>query len=142
MYRRCGSEAVVGYWDDDITIIGRNAEDDKLKYAYDTPVKLIPEMDCIRVVSTYTTDIIQRVPKVILETYRINSTSPGSYLLEASKHFSVRTMCKCVNLVVPVRVSNFDIVLYIAEKKSQSQRIHSFGTRRISGSDKSMYRSI
>ncbi|XKL65071.1 hypothetical protein PGB90_005157 [Kerria lacca] len=82
----CGSEAVVGVWDEHIIIIGRN--EDSLSYVYDMPVKLIPEIDCVRVISTYNTEIIQPVPKVILETYRLNSTSPGSYLLEASKQFT------------------------------------------------------
>lgn len=68
-------------------IIGRN--EDSINYFYDVPVKLIPEIDCVRVLSSYTTEIIQPVPKVILETYRLNSTSPGSYLLEASKQFNV-----------------------------------------------------
>lgn len=84
---RCGSEAVAGCWDENIVIIGRN--DDSINYFYEMPVKLIPEIDCVRVLSSYTTEIIQPVPKVILETYRLNSTSPGSYLLEASKQFNV-----------------------------------------------------
>jgi len=89
MYNRCGSDAIAGCWDENIVIIGRT--DDSIDYFYDVPVKLIPEIDCVRVLSSFNTEIIQPVPKVILETYKLNSTSPGSYLLEASKQFSVST---------------------------------------------------
>lgn len=78
---------MVGLWDDDVVIIGRN--EDKLQYVYEMPIRLVPEIDCVRVISSFSTDIIQPVPTVILELYRLNSTSPGSYLLEASKQFQV-----------------------------------------------------
>lgn len=69
-------------------IIGRT--ENKLEYLYHYPVKLVPEIDCVRVISTFTTEIIQPVPTVILELYRLNSTSPGCYLFEASKQFQVK----------------------------------------------------
>lgn len=70
-----------------MVIIGRT--EDTVNYGYDIPVHLVPEIDCVRVISTYCTDIIQPVSHALVETYRLNSFSPGSYLLEAAKQFMV-----------------------------------------------------
>lgn len=84
---RCGSDAVVGHWHDNIVIIG--CKEVTVRYGYDMPVQLVPEIDCVRVISTFLTELIQPVPHALSETYRLNSTSPGSYLLEASRQFMV-----------------------------------------------------
>lgn len=81
----CGSDAVVGHWHDNIVIIG--CKEVTVRYGYDMPVQLVPEIDCVRVISTFLTELIQPVPQALSETYRLNSTSPGSYLLEASRQF-------------------------------------------------------
>jgi hypothetical protein len=84
---RCGTEAVVGYWDNVLLVIGRQA--DHINYGYDSAIWLVPEMDGVHVLSTFSHEMIQKVPLVVQQIFRINSTDPGSYLLEASKQFQV-----------------------------------------------------
>lgn len=69
-------------------LIGFNQEEN-LIYQYDVPFYLVPEIDCVRVITSTQQEIIQRVPHVVRDIFRINSTSPASYLLEASKQYSV-----------------------------------------------------
>lgn len=83
----CGSEAVVCYWGSTVTVIG--CLEDSLSYVYDYPVFLVSEIDCVRLLSPESHHIIQCVPEVVQEMFKINSLSPGSYLLEASKQFQV-----------------------------------------------------
>jgi hypothetical protein len=78
---------VIAYWDNVLLVIGRQA--DHINYAYDSAIRLVPEMDGVRVLSTLTHEMIQKVPLVVQQIFRINSTDPGSYLLEASKQFQV-----------------------------------------------------
>lgn len=84
---RCGTEAVIGYWDNVLLVIGR--EGDHINYGYDSAVRLVPEMDGVRVLSAFSHEMIQKVPLVVQQIFRINSTDPSSYLLEASKQFQV-----------------------------------------------------
>lgn len=84
---RCGTEAVIAYWDSVLLLIGRQA--DHINYGYDSAIRLVPEMDGVRVISTLSHEMIQKVPLVVQQIFRINSTDPGSYLLEASKQFQV-----------------------------------------------------
>nr|CAD7393632.1 unnamed protein product [Timema cristinae] len=83
----CGTEAVVGHWDAVLLVVNRQGE--FINYSYDSPVHLLPEMDGVRVLSAFTHEMIQKVPLVVQQIFRINSTEPGSYLLEASKQFQV-----------------------------------------------------
>lgn len=85
----CGTEAVIGYWDNVLLVIGRQG--DHINYGYDSAIRLVPEMDGVRVLSTYSHEMIQKVPLVVQQIFRINSTDPGSYLLEASKQFQKRS---------------------------------------------------
>ncbi|XP_068623324.1 vacuolar protein sorting-associated protein 16 homolog [Battus philenor] len=85
----CGSQAIVGHWDDMMCIYGFN--DTVISYPYDGPFHIIPEMDCVRVISEMTHELIQKVPLVVDKILRINSTAPGSYLVEASKQFQKRS---------------------------------------------------
>ncbi|KAJ8898107.1 hypothetical protein PR048_003467 [Dryococelus australis] len=84
----CGTEAVIGYWDSVLLVVGRQG--DFISYSYDYPVHLVPEMDGVRILSATSHDMIQKVPLVVQQIFRINSTEPGSYLLEASKQFQRR----------------------------------------------------
>lgn len=47
------------------------------------------EIDCIRLISNTQHEILQKVPDVVQKIFRINSTEPGSFLLEASKQYQV-----------------------------------------------------
>lgn len=58
-------------------------------YSYDTSVFLVPEIDGVRIFSATQHELLQKVPDVVQKIFRINSTEPGSFLLEASKQFQV-----------------------------------------------------
>lgn len=62
-----------------------------ISFSYDGPTHLITEIDCVRVLSTYSHEIIQKVPNVVQKIFRINSIDPASYLLEASKQFEKKS---------------------------------------------------
>ncbi|XP_014227020.1 vacuolar protein sorting-associated protein 16 homolog [Trichogramma pretiosum] len=83
----CGSEAVVCCWDKTMMIIGCSKDGDTIAYSYDGLIRLITEIDCVRVLTATSHELIQKVPKVVQKIFRINSTDPASYLLEASKQF-------------------------------------------------------
>ena len=63
--------------------------DECIKYNYDESVFLVQEVDCVRAITLQSMDIIQKVPQVVKDIFRINSTAAGSYLLEASKQYKV-----------------------------------------------------
>ncbi|XP_060525392.1 vacuolar protein sorting-associated protein 16 homolog isoform X2 [Cylas formicarius] len=50
-------------------------------------VHLIPEIDGVRIVTNSQQELLQKVPDEVQKIFRINSTEPGSFLLEASKQF-------------------------------------------------------
>ncbi|KAH0946208.1 hypothetical protein HN011_010546 [Eciton burchellii] len=85
----CGTEAVVCSWSNTIMVVGRTAE--TIVYNYDGPVHLISEIDGVRVLSSNSHEMIQKVPNVVQRIFRINSTDPASYLLEASKQFQKKS---------------------------------------------------
>ncbi|XP_043252548.1 vacuolar protein sorting-associated protein 16 homolog isoform X1 [Colletes gigas] len=85
----CGTEAVVCSWDSTIMVVGRTAE--TIVYNYDGPVHLVTEIDGVRVLSSSSHEMIQKVPNVVQKIFRINSIDPASYLLEASKQFEKKS---------------------------------------------------
>ena len=91
MYNRCGSEAVVCCWEKTMMIVGCFKGGEIISYSYDGPIHLITEIDCIRVLSAYSHEMIQKVPNVVQKIFRINSTDAASYLLEASKQFQKKS---------------------------------------------------
>lgn len=70
-------------------VVGRMA--DTIVYNYDGPVHLVTEIDGVRVLSSSSHEMIQKVPNVVQRIFRINSTDPASYLLEASKQFQKKS---------------------------------------------------
>ncbi|OXU24054.1 hypothetical protein TSAR_010562, partial [Trichomalopsis sarcophagae] len=87
----CGSEAVVCCWDRTMMIIGCLKGGETISFSYDGPVHLVTEIDCVRVLSAFSHEIIQKVPNVVQKIFRINSTDAASYLLEASKQFQKKS---------------------------------------------------
>lgn len=85
----CGTEAVICTWNSIVMVIGRTAE--TITYTYDGPVRLVTEIDGVRVLSETSHEMIQKVPNVVQKIFRINSMDPASYLLEASKQFQRRS---------------------------------------------------
>lgn len=58
---------------------------------FTTPVNLVPEIDGVRILSSMLHEMIQKVPQVTKKIFGINSTEPGSYLLEASKQYEKKS---------------------------------------------------
>ncbi|XP_057651566.1 vacuolar protein sorting-associated protein 16 homolog [Diorhabda carinulata] len=83
----CGNEAVVLYWEKDNTFLIVGKHGNKVAHFYDSSVFLVPEIDGIRIISNTHHELLQKVPEVVQKIFRINSTEPGSFLLEASKQF-------------------------------------------------------
>lgn len=86
---RCGTEGVAVYSKVEETVMIVGKLDDQVSFIYTDPVCLVSEIDCVRVIGTFSNDMLQLVPHYVQEIFRINSTSPSSYLVEASKQFEV-----------------------------------------------------
>lgn len=84
---RCGEQGVVLSCDGSLEMV--SCREENLSFMLDGACHLVQERDCVRVISATSLELIQRVPQVVVDIFRINSTSPGSYLLEASKQFQV-----------------------------------------------------
>ncbi|XP_046392085.1 vacuolar protein sorting-associated protein 16 homolog [Ischnura elegans] len=93
----CGTDAVVELWEtgletNNLMLFGYEGTDsDVVTYSYDTSIYLVPEIDGVRILSRNVQEFLQKVPIVVQGIFRINSTAPGSYLLEASKQYRKRS---------------------------------------------------
>lgn len=85
---RCGSEAVLGLWNGGSLLLV-SKEGERTTFAISEGMALSQEMDGVRLLSRYKHEMLQKVPAVTQEVFRINSIAPGSYLLEASRQFEV-----------------------------------------------------
>ncbi|KAL3808465.1 hypothetical protein ACHAXA_000878 [Cyclostephanos tholiformis] len=99
----CGEDSVVLHWRNlGVLIVGPYG--DWLRFPYDddaedpssiagvtssaaAEVHLVPEIDCCRVVSSSSVEILQRVPPGTADLLRIGSIEPGALLLDASDAF-------------------------------------------------------
>ncbi|XP_071505509.1 vacuolar protein sorting-associated protein 16 homolog [Diadema antillarum] len=81
----CGIGAVVGYWENLLLVIG--PKKDWIKYNMDTDAVLVPESDSLHILQTHTHELLQRVPGVVEEIFKIGSMAPGAMLYEASREF-------------------------------------------------------
>lgn len=85
----CGKDAVVSLWKNVLLAVGHDK--DWLNYVVDEPVFCVEEVDGIRIIGNEVQEILQRVPQVVVDVFRIGSVSAGALLLEASKEFSRRS---------------------------------------------------
>jgi hypothetical protein len=60
---------------------------DWLNFPYDSYVSLIPEADCLRIVTSDVCDILQRLPAATEAIEHIGSTDPAALLYDASKAY-------------------------------------------------------
>eukprot|EP00057_Strongylocentrotus_purpuratus_P030253 XP_781126.3 PREDICTED: vacuolar protein sorting-associated protein 16 homolog [Strongylocentrotus purpuratus] len=81
----CGTGAVVGYWENLLLVIG--PQKDWIKYNMDTDAVLIPENDSLHILQTHTHELLQRVPGVVEDIFKIGSMAPGAMLYEACREF-------------------------------------------------------
>jgi hypothetical protein len=77
----CGNDSVVISWDDEVHMVGPHGA--ALKYNYDSRVHLLPDIDGLRLLTTEKLELLQKVPDVTEEIFRIGSTSPAAILLDA-----------------------------------------------------------
>jgi len=105
----CGEDSVVLHWKNlgvlmvgpygdwlrfsygnDSAVIGHGGGEDGLKRknpSNETEVYLVPEIDCCRIVTPTSVEILQRVPPGTADLLRIGSIEPGALLLDASDAF-------------------------------------------------------
>ena len=81
---RCSADAVIINAGNQLVIVERGGAQSSF---FTTPVHLVTEIDGVRILSSSMHEMIQKVPHVTKEIFGINSTEPGSYLLEASKQY-------------------------------------------------------
>lgn len=85
----CGSQAIIARWENTLCMYGTKGK--SVKHTYEWPFHLIQEMDSVRVVSQMAHELIQKVPFVVEKIFRLESTAPGAYLVEASRQFQKRS---------------------------------------------------
>ncbi|XP_072019724.1 vacuolar protein sorting-associated protein 16 homolog [Amphiura filiformis] len=85
----CGTGGVVGYWENLLIVIGPHR--DWIKYNMDTEAHLIPEADSLRIIDSHTHELLQRVPAVVEDIFKIGSMAPGAMLYEASREFQKKS---------------------------------------------------
>lgn len=62
---------------------------DSNMYGYDSIPFLIPEMDCVRILSNTEHEMLQKVPSCVNNIFAINSQKPSSYLFGAYQKYEV-----------------------------------------------------
>lgn len=77
----CGTDSVVLYWDKMVLMVGPYG--DWVKYSYDQPVWLLPEVDGVRVISNTQCEFLHRVPDAVVDIFKIGSCSAGAMLVDA-----------------------------------------------------------
>lgn len=84
----CGEDSIVLHWKN-LGVLMVGPYGDWLRFSYDDTSNLfiVPEMDCCRVCTDSTTEILQRVPPATADLFRIGSIEPSSLLLDASDAF-------------------------------------------------------
>lgn len=83
------AEALLVSYPSILLIVGING--DSNIYTYDSEVSLIPESDCVRVLSNNYHELIQRVPKCVSNIFGISISEPSSFLFESHRKFRERS---------------------------------------------------
>eukprot|EP00300_Choanocystis_sp_HF-7_P039385 c5789_g1_i2.p1 GENE.c5789_g1_i2~~c5789_g1_i2.p1 ORF type:complete len:910 (+),score=251.08 c5789_g1_i2:234-2963(+) len=81
----CGTDALGLYFStpNEHSILMVGPYKDNIKHVYDCPLMLVPESDGIRVLTNYSCEFIQMVPKCLEEIFRIGSQEPVATLYDA-----------------------------------------------------------
>lgn len=84
----CGEDSVVLHWKNlGVLMVGPYGDWLRFPYDFTDDLFLIPEIDCCRIITDRSTDIIQRVPPATALFLRIGSIEPSAMLLDASDAF-------------------------------------------------------
>jgi len=81
----CGEDSLILYWKNFLLMVGPYGH--WLKFTYMVPLYLVPEVDCCRIVTSRTCELLQRVPGSIESIHRIGSTDPSAMLYDAMEAF-------------------------------------------------------
>jgi vacuolar protein sorting-associated protein 16 len=82
----CGEDAVVLVWrNTGLVMVGPYG--DWLNFQYDGAVRLVPEADCCRIITSTGCELLQRVPASTVAIRRIGSTDPGALIYDAMEAF-------------------------------------------------------
>jgi vacuolar protein sorting-associated protein 16 len=84
----CGEDSVVLHWRK-LGVLMVGPYGDWLRFPFDSAENLyiIPEVDCCRVITDHSVEILQRVPPATAALMRIGSIEPSAMLLDASDAF-------------------------------------------------------
>ncbi|CAN7980220.1 unnamed protein product [Ixodes pacificus] len=85
----CGQKAVVGHWGKILLVLG--FERDFINYPVDVPLHLVQEVDGVRLIGNTIHELLQKVPNVVKDVFRIGSMDPGALLLAASVEFEKKS---------------------------------------------------
>lgn len=84
----CGEDSVVLYWKNlGVLMVGPYGDWNRIPYQNCENLYILPEIDCCRVVTDTTMEILQRVPPATAQLLRIGSIEPSAMLLDASDDF-------------------------------------------------------
>ena len=122
-----GNQAVVGLWKNLLLVVG--FEKDFVRYMFDGPVHLVSEYDGLRVIGNYNHELIQQVPSVVVDIFRIGSCSAGALLLEASKEFNKHSQ-KADEYIRMIRESN-EMDLAVKQCIEAAGHEHSISTQKM-----------
>ncbi|XP_031556502.1 vacuolar protein sorting-associated protein 16 homolog [Actinia tenebrosa] len=85
----CSTGAVLCYWDDYLDVIGPTK--DVTKYYMDSQVHLVQEIDGVRIIGSYTHELLQKVPTAVENVFKIGSMEPGAMLYDAAREFEKKS---------------------------------------------------
>ncbi|KAF2355730.1 Vps16 C-terminal [Trinorchestia longiramus] len=77
----CGNGSVVAVWEVTLQLIDITGS--VAAFYMDSPVHIVQELDCVRLIGDTKHDILYKVPHASVETLGIGSMSPGALLVEA-----------------------------------------------------------
>eukprot|EP00934_Nitzschia_sp_Nitz4_P006298 Nitzschia sp. Nitz4//scaffold126_size65214//3825//7324//NITZ4_006145-RA/size65214-snap-gene-0.55-mRNA-1//-1//CDS//3329534656//6288//frame0 len=84
----CGEDSVVLHWKNlGVLMVGPYGDWLRFPYEQQGNLYLIPEMDCCRVISDASVELLQRVPPATALLLRIGSIEPSAMLLDAADAF-------------------------------------------------------
>jgi hypothetical protein len=83
----CGKDSVILQWrNTGLVMVGPYG--DWINFPYDTQgIHIVPELDCCRIVTTNTCEILQMVPPQTVQAMEIGSTDPAALILDAMEAF-------------------------------------------------------
>lgn len=81
----CGEDSVILHWKHFLLMVGPYGH--WVNFPYNTPLYVVPEADCCRIVTSTRCELLQRVPASTEAIRRIGSTDPAAMLYDAMEAF-------------------------------------------------------